>query len=53
LEQTNNTLEGCNEANFKLLLVPNTTFLLVGQFVSSSLSCFIVLSVNVNICGKQ
>jgi len=42
LVQTNNTLEACNEAKLKLFLVPNTTFLLVGQFVSSPFSCFIV-----------
>jgi len=28
-------------------------FLMVGQFVNSPFSCLIVLSVNVNICGKQ
>jgi len=47
------TLEACNKANFQLFLVPNTTSLMVWQFVNSPFSCVIVLSVNVNICGKQ
>jgi len=45
-------LEAYNEANFQLFLVPNTTFSLLGQFVSSPFPVS-VLSVNVNICGKQ
>jgi len=42
-------LDAYNETNFQLFLVPNITFLLLGQFVSSHFSCLIVLSVNVNI----